>query len=562
MLRRLTIENVGLIERAEVEFSPGATLFTGETGSGKTMLLGALALALGERASAEMVRSRAGKAVVTLWFDADDALRERLSADGFALDAGEEAAIVREVGADGRSSARLCGKPATAVYVREIAARLADTIGQFEAQRLLAPAFHAELLDRFAGARAIAVRQAVAQAHARLHDLRAKMAALHDDAQRSQRERDDAREALDEIDAARLEPGEDRRLEERRRVLDNLERITVALRAAHEALAGDEGSAVEDFGSALRALDAVAPYGEVYARMADRLRALQSDANDLALDLSRELDAGEFDNGELEAINARLDALAKLKRRYGPSLDDVHAHQARAREVVDAFERHDEREAELRAAMDVADSAMCAAAGELTNLRRDAARALTDAIAVEFADLALAAGRFDVRLEPYEQIGPNGAERVEFLFSANPGEALRSLAKCASGGELSRLLLALVVTLATSRERTALVFDEIDAGIGGATARAVGARIARLARGGQVMCVTHLAQIAAYADAHYVLTKHERDGTTTIGVRLLAAVADREAEIARMLSGETHDAALTHARALLGEGALRDLVDF
>ena len=552
MLRRLLIESYGLIERADVEFAGGATMFTGETGSGKTMLLGALDFALGGRAGADVVRRGARRAVVTLEFDADETLLARLAGDGFELDPGEGASVSREMSDAGRSSVRVNGRPSTAGYVRELRDAVVEIVGQHEAQRLLAASYHLELLDRFAGDAAMRARGAVARAYELARSSADALSRLTADERRGRELYDDALFTAREIDEARLEPGEEERLNERRAFLDNVERIASALHAARNALAADDGGATGALGAAGAALAGVARFDERLRDMSARASAVQADAVDLAADVAGALDAAEYDPDELEAINARLELVERLKRKHGGTLDGVLDAALRARELVDEYENRDRRVAELTAAAQAAARELNGAASALSALRAKAATALAKRIAAEFGDLALASARFEVATEPLERIGPAGAERVEFLFAANAGEPVRPLGRVASGGELSRVLLALIVGLAGARDaRSALVFDEIDAGIGGATATAVGARLGELARRGQVVCVTHLAQLATWAQRHYVLDKVERKRETTIVVREISGAKDREAEIARMLSGESHDAAMRHARALL-----------
>ncbi len=556
MLRQLLIECYGLIERAEVEFAGGATVFTGETGSGKTMLIGALDFALGARAGADVVRRGARRALVTLVFDAGEPLRERFAADGFELDPGESATVAREMTDAGRSSLRVNGRAATAAYVRELRDAIAEIVGQHEAHRLLSASYHLELLDRFAGEPAIALRGEVSAAYARAEAAAELLARLSQDERRLRERYDDASFALQEIEAARLEHGESERLTERRGFLDNVERIATSLHVASEALAAEEGGATSALGAAASALANIAPYEAALKEMAERSAALQSEAVELAADVARALDGAEYDPAELDAINARLDSIERLQRKYGGSMEAIAATAQAARGTIDEYEGRDRRAAALEEQVAAAHRELREAATALTALRKRAAARLRKRILGEFADLALGSGGFEVATEPLERIGPHGAERAEFLFAANAGESARPLQRVASGGELSRVLLALVVVLAGARDaRSALVFDEIDAGIGGATATAVGARIGELARRGQVVCVTHLAQLATWADRHYVLDKLEAKRETTIVVRPIDARKDREAEIARMLSGESHDAALRHARALLGSVA-------
>ena len=473
MLRRLTIENYGLIAGADLEFAPGATIFTGETGSGKTMLLGALAFALGARSGADAVRRGASRAFVSLAFEPSDALRERLAADGFELDPGEDAVIEREMTDAGRSNVRINGRAARAGYLREMGDAIAEIVGQHEHQRLLASTSHTLMLDRFAGAGE--ARDAVAAAYARAHALAVERERLGGDERRALRDYEDAKFAIDEIDAAAIRPGEDDKLNERRAVLDNVGKIGAALQAASDALSGEDASATGALGAASAALAGIASISADLSALAQVASALQSEANDLAAHVGRALDEVEGNPSELEAINERLDSLDKLKRKYGGSLERVLEAAEAARPVVDSYEHRDERAAELAAQSAAAEKALAAAAASLTRLRKKYGSDLAARVAAEFEDLALGSARFELQLVPLDAIGATGAERAEFAFAANSGEPLRPLARVASGGELSRVLLALVVVLAGARDGGALIFDEIDAGIGGATAAAVGA---------------------------------------------------------------------------------------
>jgi DNA repair protein RecN (Recombination protein N) len=553
-LARLEIENFALIERASLEFAAGFTACSGETGSGKTMLLGALAFVLGERSSPDIVRSGAARARVTLEVEVDAALRARLAEDGFETDDGEPALLVREMLASGKSTARINGALATGGQLRAAGEAVVEQIGQHEQQRLLSAAYQADVLDAFAGPGALARRLAVGAAYERVRTLEADASADASDAGRAQAELEFARFAAAEIAAAAPLPGEDAALRERRDYLANAERIAAALAAAHAALArSDEGagSAIESLGVAAGALSAVARFSPGLESIAAALAALQSEATDVALSLARQLESTEFDGRELESATARLDALERLKKKYGGSLEAVLAAGARFEAAVSREATRDERAAELRAALESAQAELRAEAAALGALRATAARELETRVAEELTGLAMPAARFSVVLEPLARIGPGGGERALFALSPNPGEPLRPLARAASGGELSRVLLALVAVLAGRREPTALVFDEIDAGIGGATASAVGVRLGALARSSQVLCVTHLAQIAAWADRHYVLNKRARGDSTLVELVRLDDPQTVLEELARMLSGSAAPVALEHARTLL-----------
>jgi DNA repair protein RecN (Recombination protein N) len=549
-LLRLTIENIGLIARAEVTFAAGLTVVTGETGSGKTMLLDALGLALGGRADPASVRTGSESARVVLEIAPDDALRVRLATEGFALADDDDVIVQRDLNSGGRSQGRINGIPASASQLRALIGTLVDVVSQHEAQRLLTPAYALELLDRFAGDDALALRDDVRELHAAMRRARERAAALRDDDGRAAARAEFSRFAVNEIDAAQITADdEDERLRERRDVLANAERIIAALGAASDAL-GAESGAVDALGSAEASLLGLARFGERFTDLTAAANALQSDANELAARLARERESVELDPAELDGVSARLDTLDRLKKKYGGSLAAVLAQrETLATELLDVEDR-DARVAEAEREIASLETALAARAGALSKLRTLAADGVAAAVATELAALAMPAGRLRLALQPLDEIGPTGAEHVELRFAANPGEAERPLAKVASGGELSRVLLAVVVVLADRRDRTALLFDEIDAGIGGATATAVGVRLARLARSAQVVCVTHLAQIASYGDAHLVLRKHVAGGATTIDADELGD-AQRPAEIARMLAGEERGVALAHAVELL-----------
>ena len=552
-LTRLEIEDFGLIARASLEFSEGFTVCSGETGSGKTMLLGALGFVLGDRSSAEIVRGGATRARVTLAVEPDAALRARFAQDGFDVDASEAALFVREMAPSGKSTARINGRLATSAQLREYAAALVEQIGQHEAQRLLEHGYQTELLDGFAGDAALRERALVARAFERTGTLERALEESTSDGGRALAELDYARFALGEIDEAALEAGEDTFLRERRDYLANVEKIAAALAAAHESLAGPEGAATDAVGSAAAAIAPVAGFAPALEALATSLLALQSDASDIAVALARELENTEFDSAESETVTARLDRIERLKKKYGGSLDSIVQTRARFAENLAREWTRDEREAALRTELERSREELAGAARRLSELRANAVRGLEARVAAELGGLAMPAARFAVVLEPLDDVGPSGAERVLFALSPNPGEPVRPLARAASGGELSRVLLALIVVLADERERTALVFDEIDAGVGGATAAAVGLRLGTLARGAQVLCVTHLAQIASWADRHYSLRKRVEAGATVIE---LVALEDRPAvlsEIARMLSGSAAAIALEHAETLVGD---------
>jgi len=548
-LLRLTIDDVGLIPHAEVTFADGFTAFTGETGSGKTMLLGALGAALGERFERELIRGERARVVLEL--APDDALRARLAEFGVALAGDDDVVIVREIAAGGRSTARINGVPVSASQLREVGGRVADTVGQGEAQRLLEPGYARELIDRFGGPDVLALRAELRERYDARQRLAAERDALRDDDERAVAEREHARFALAEIEAAGiLDDAEDARLRERRDLLAHAERISAGLALARAALE-DERGAVDALGEAVRALSALGSLGAAFAALAESAAALQDEVSSLATELARKADEVDVDPAELEAVSGRLAALETVKRKYGGSLAVVSAARERFAALVDADAGRDQRAAALDREIAQLAAAIERVAAALHAQRVAAAQRCQVRVAAELAALAMPAARFSVAIEPRGEIAAHGGDRIEFRFSANPGEPERPLAKVVSGGERSRVLLAIVVVLADRSDARAFVFDEIDAGIGGATAAAVGARLGRLARVAQVACVTHLAQIAVWADAHYALRKSGDEASTVIDVVRLDAEDARRTEVARMLAGNVTPISLEHAAALV-----------
>jgi DNA repair protein RecN (Recombination protein N) len=548
MLLQLTIDNIGLIAHADVAFGEAFTAFTGETGSGKTMLLGALDAVLGGRADRDMVRGE--RARVALELTATASVRELLATMGIELAADDDVVIVRELTSAGRSQARVNGTAVSTSQLRTIGAHVVDAIGQGEAHRLLEPGFARDVVDRFAGDEALAVRDRLRERYDERKRLRDERDVLRDGGDRALAEREFARFALGEIEAANLEDGEDDHLRERRDVLSNAEKIADALARSRAALE-DERGAVDALGDAAHTLAGIAKIGATFAALAASAAALQADANTLAAELARAHDDVELDPNELEIVTARLDAIETLKKKYGSSIAAVLAASDRFATTLESDAGRGERLTAIERDLIALDATIEADAATLRAARQAAIPLCEQRVADELHALAMPSARFRIALEPLDIVAAHGGDRVDFRFSANPGEPERPLARIASGGERSRVLLALVVVLSDERDGRAFVFDEIDAGIGGATAVAVGARLQRLARTAQVICVTHLAQIASYAGMHYALRKYDDGGDTTIEVVPLRADGDRLAEIARMLSGDTKQISLDHAATLV-----------
>ncbi len=554
-LRTLTVEGFGLIDRTTVELEPGLNVFTGETGSGKSMVIDALGFAFGARAGPDVVRAGSAKAAVFAEVEPNEAVRRWLGDNGFDAGAGAGEAIVvsREMLAQGRSSARINGNPATATQLRELADLLLDVVGQHEHTRLARPALHGELLDEFAGAAARERRAEVGRLHARSRELRAEIDSLRRSEALAERELADARYASEEIATARLRPGEVEELRERRALLANAAMIALAFASATDALDANDRGAITMLGKAAAALDHAAGYAPALAEFAESARGLQGAVSDLRSEIASRADDVESDPSALDVIEDRIALIERLSKKYGRTIEEIEAAGKRFAEDADTLERRDQEIARLERELEACASALGRAAAALTDVRVASADALSARVAGELAALDMRGSTFRCAVDPRpDGIGHDGADRVEFFASLNVKEPERPIARAASGGELARLLLALKVALADVDPHPIVVLDEIDAGIGGVAARAVGARIASLARSVQVLCVTHLAQIAAHGDEHVSLTKTTSKGRVSIEARVLSSEDELRTEIARMLSGdEKGSEALKHAEALL-----------
>jgi len=577
MLHELHIQNYAVIESLALEFRPGLTLLSGETGSGKSILVDALGLALGGRASPDVIRTGAERATVTAVFRAEGKppWKSRLEELELGGDGESEVILRREVHAGGRSRLLVNDQPVTLTTAKALARVLVEVHGQGEHVLLFARDAQLDLLDQFAGLEA-SVEQA-GELFRRRRELEREMEALSGNEQDRLRAIDLLSFQAQEIEQARLDPGEDVRLEGEKRVLVNLEKVHTVAANAFSQLYEDEGSACSRLGSVSRSLEELRRYDAAAEPYREPLAAAKAAADDLALFLRDYLDGLEANPHRLEEVEDRLALLDRMKRKYGHSLQEVLDFGAQARLKLATLERADERREELHRALAAAVAEYQRAARALSDARRNAAGRMEKLVREELAQLGMEKTRFEIHFAAPPSDpggGPGGAkgiDEIELRISPNPGEETRPLEKIASGGELSRLMLSLRTVVGKGRlagatpgrrgDRTppAFVFDEVDAGIGGRVAECVGQRLKRLSRETQVLCVTHLPQIACFADHHYYVEKHERDGRTVATVTYLETPKERAAELARMLSGsQITDAVLKHATAMLKLGASND----
>jgi DNA repair protein RecN (Recombination protein N) len=525
VLLELHVENLGIVAELRVNLGTGLTAITGETGAGKTLLVDALELLCGGRADPQMVREGASEARVDGRFDLD----------------GEELVLARVVPADGRSRGYVNGRPATAGELADYARRLVDLHGQHAHQSLLVLAEQRALLDRFAGPKAHDALAKLRAARAHVRVITEALEGTGGDERTRAREVDLLRYQLDEIDSAGIvDSDEDDRLYAEEQLLAGAEAHRDALTAAYGAL---EGSGEDAIGAAVAALAGREPF----EALADRLRLLQAEVAEAAHDVRATLESVVADPERLTELQARRARLRELMRKYGPTIADVVRYHDETRARLDELEQYDARAAALEEERRAAEVEAAKEAARLSKARRSSAGPLGEAVTGHLRELAMPAATFTVDLASSE-LTDDGADEVTFLLAPNPGEPARPLARAASGGELARAMLALRVVL--SEAPPTLIFDEVDAGIGGEAGTAVGRALATLGGRHQVLCVTHLAQVAAFADAHLNVTKRERDGRTVAETALLLDEA-RVNEISRMLSGDQSTNARRHAKDLL-----------
>ena len=546
MLAELSIDDLVLIAAARLELAPGLNVITGETGAGKSLLAQAVGLLLGQRGGEELVRPDADRALVQALFVSGD----------------EELAVARELPRGGRSRSRMDGLLSSAAAVEEALRRRLAFYGQLEHTRLLQLERQLDLLDGAAAAQVRPLKQAYEREYARARALTRELAELRGAGRDRERELDLLRYQIAEIEAAAVEPGEDERLAVERERARHAGRLLERTGGALQLLAGEsEAAALDGARVAQRLVGEAALLDASVAPLAQRLDALVAELDDLAAALRDYIDTLDVDAAHRDALELRHDKLTELMRKYGGSADEVLAHLEEARARLAALERFVADEESLAAAAMAAQAAAVAAAERLGAARRRHAPRVAARIEEELRSLALPHATFRIEVtsrdDGWDALGPTGADEVEFVFGANPGVPPRPLRETASGGELSRAMLAVrgLVTLADDVET--LIFDEVDAGIGGVTAAALGERLRRLAATRQVLCITHLPQVAAFADRQFAIAKESDpdEGVTETVVRRVEGEA-RLAELCRMLGAAPDDAAArSHAESLLAKAA-------
>lgn len=551
MLANLKIENVAVIEKAEVNFTHGFTVLTGETGAGKSILIDSINAILGNRTSRELVRSGAQKACIWATFEAIPAsVKKQLEKCGY--EANDDLLLYREINAEGKGSCRINGMPATAAVVRDISAGLLSIHGQHDSQSLTNPALHLDLLDQYAQN-----RELFAEYYRRYRELVTVKRQL-DTANASEADKQRRIEALtaeiDAIDAAALQPGEEKTLQERKTVITHAQSILEGITAAHLALAGDEdgeqAGAADLLGGAVDGLQNSARLDESLAAMSERLNELYYSARDLATDLADRLDAYGFDAGELDQIESRLDTIYRIKQKFGMEVEELLARRDTAAAELEGFQSSGQRIAELKARMQTLYAAAKEAAEALTQSRLKGFAAMNKQMKAALEFLNMPGIRFALK-HARGPLSSHGQDTVEFLISTNPGEEPKPLAKIASGGELSRIMLAFKSALADRDALPTVIYDEIDTGVSGLAAGRIGQLLHQTAKGHQVLCITHTPQVAAFADNQLLIQKNVRNDRTFTEIHTLD-MDGRVEVLARMISGDkVSELSLASARELI-----------
>lgn len=554
MLQSLNIENVAIIDRAEIDFTKGFNLLTGETGAGKSIIVDAIHLILGERASKELIRSGKEQASAEAVFTVgSESAKSLLEENGIPLDEDNLLIVRRDINSSGKSVCRLNGRTVTGGILKSIMQELVAIHGQNDQVKLLDSASHLRYLDRFGGAETEEVLKAYSLQYDEVQKLSKALLSLRTDERERERRADMLRYETEEIASANLEPGEEERLVNERRVLRNGEKLLNAAAGAYGALyGGEEVSAYSLLAQSARALEEAGGLDETLQKASEAVRTLLYQAEEQAGLLKDYLEKLETGGGNLDEIEARLDVLYKLKRKYGESVEDVIAYGERAAKELFLLTDSEAENARLTQKLREEEEKLSLLSEKLHTLRQKNGKALCEAVQKELSDLEMGKMIFEAEITEEEKAGRFGKDRVTFMISTNEGEPLKPLAKIASGGELSRIMLALQTVLVDAIET--LIFDEVDTGVSGRAAQKVAEKLAKLGKEKQVLCITHLPQIAAMADEHFLIEKETKDGHTSTSVKRLDE-ENRIGELARMLGGaEITELTRSHAEELLTQG--------
>ncbi|KRN29656.1 DNA repair protein RecN [Lactobacillus selangorensis] len=555
MLQELAIHNFAIIEQLEMAFENGMTVLSGETGAGKSIIIDAVGLLAGGRGSSDFIRTGAKKATLEGLFVVPSENRVWTILEKYGIDHEDDTILLqRDLYQSGRNICRVNGRMVNTATLREIGESLVDIHGQNEHQELMHPEKHLGLLDQFAG-------QSVAKIRSQYDKLYAEYQRVQKNVQKKQQNEQEWAQRLDmlryqssEIEAAQLQPHEEAQLSEERDRLSNYQKIAEALQESYSALAGDENQALDQIAVAMNNMQGIADFAPEYKEIATNIANAYYALQDSGSDLSHQLDGLEWDEGRLDEIEKRLEVLTELKRKYGDSVEDVIAYGAKVKQELGQMEATDESEDALEEQLQQLTKQLTQVGTQLTAARQKAAKRLEKAIHQQLTELYMGKTVFEVRFaKPTHppHFYATGLDNVEFYVQTNPGERFLPLAKVASGGELSRMMLALKTIFSESQGVTSIIFDEVDTGVSGRVAQAIANKISLIAKNSQVLCITHLPQVAAMSDHQYWIEKKVQHKRTTTTVEKITG-QKRVAALAKMLAGTAVTQLTTeHAEELL-----------
>ena len=547
MLYDLDIKNIAVIE--DISFSPGkgANVLTGETGAGKSVIIDSVNLLLGARANKDLIRYGAPKATVSALFSSNEAISALLDENG--IEPGEDIVISREISPDGRSVARINGSMVPLSLLKELSHLLINIHGQHDSQALLMSEKHIDFLDSYAGAEEVVSEYK--KEYQALKALIAEKDALSQNEQDRLARADLLKYQTDELSSASLSPGEEEALKEEKAVIENAEKISDGVNKAYEYLFGGEQNAYDSLSMAHSALSGIEGYDGVLSELFSRLADALYSAEDIAHELLRFSQNAQYDEQRLDEISQRLDLIKKLERKYGPDIPSCIAYLEKASAELDILQNSDERLEMLSREIDLSRKRAEEIAKKLSGIRVSAAKKLSCEIEEELHGLDMEKARFFVSVKSGKELTKNGFDSVEFMFSANPGQPEGNLSRIASGGELSRVMLAMKSVLAEADDVDTLIFDEIDTGVSGSAAAKIAKKIALLGKKKQIICISHQPRIAAAADCNFKIEKHIENNVTKTTITLLDHES-RIRELARMTGGEDiTKTSLDHAREML-----------
>ncbi len=535
MLSQLFIQNIAVIEKVQVAFEKGLNVFTGETGAGKSIVIDAINAVLGNRTSRDLVRTGAPKALVTALFEGiGDETKEQLLSMGFEPEEDGSLLLSREISADGKTSCKIGGRPSTVSILREVAQSLINIHGQHDNQSLLLPEQHLVYIDQFGKTAALLKEYRVEYAY--YVELQRKLRQLQTDEREKAQRTDLLSYQINEISSAALFPDEEEELQSAKKKIQNSVKIIEALHIAHDLLQGTEES--DGILSMLDQTQEQFQMLEVYYPQikSDRILDMRYELEEVRENLRDALSDAEMDPAELDRIEERLDLIFRLKRKYGGSVEEILAFKERAQQELDSIIHAEELQAKLEKEHGQSEARLIKLAKQLSEKRKSAAKQFEDQVCAELTFLDMPSVRFIVHAETGE-LDETGIDRMEFYISTNPGEPPKPIGKIASGGELSRIMLSLKNVIAEGDRVGTLIFDEVDTGVSGRAAQKIGRKLKQASAGRQIICVTHLAQVAAFADTHLLIAKTVRDGRTFTTVNALPQ-EERVQELARIMGGE------------------------